>query len=89
MMQNIENNVLFINQIVPGFSKLCLRVLLMVLYLGTSLQASMVEIYTMSSGPTPYMAISNRIVTTIPQSATVLSNVPTSSWTYCFDANLT
>ncbi len=54
----------------------------MLLCLGISLQASAVEIYSMSSGPTPSMAIDNHKVGITPQSATMLSNVPTSNWTY-------
>lgn len=82
MNQKIKNEMLLKNRIVSGCPKLYLVVLSMILSISTNLQASIVKVYPMSSGPTPSMAIGNHIVTATPQSATILSNVPTSNWTY-------
>jgi len=82
MKRSSKNNMLSNNRMVPGCTKFFLTVLSMVLGISANLQGTMVEVYPMSSGPIPPMAIGNRIVTAVPQSATMLSDVPTSDWTY-------
>lgn len=83
MKQLIKNHFLLMRHPIGVNIQTLLIILLLVLFtICPVLQASVVELYAMSSGPTPSMAISNHIVTAIPQSATTLSNVPTSSWTY-------
>ena len=82
MKRNIKNNMLLKNRIAPKSAKLLLIMMLATLNINTNLQASTIELYSMSSGPISSMAIGDRIVTATPQSATILSNVPTSGWTY-------
>ena len=41
-----------------------------------------IEVMSMNSGPTAPIDVSDRIVTVFPQTAVMLGNVPTSSWTY-------
>ena len=63
--------------------RVLLRLSLVILFaVYSKSRASMIELYPMSSGPTPSMAIDNHKVGVTPQSATMLSNVPTSNWTY-------
>ena len=41
-----------------------------------------IEVMAMDSGPTPPAGVADHIVDVVPQSAIMLSGVPTSSWTY-------
>jgi hypothetical protein len=50
--------------------------------LFTDSQGRGITVTAMNSGPTPSADISQNIINVLPQSAVMLNNVPTSSWTY-------
>lgn len=62
--------------------KLFIAKLVFLVIFVPQLSASEVELYYMTSGPVPMSSLSDNIVGAISQSAVVLNNVPTSSWTY-------
>ncbi len=82
MKQNFKNDMLLKNRATSEYPKLFLMVLPMIISISTNLKAYMGDIHLMNSGPIPPMAIGNRIVMEVPQSATMLTDVPTSGWTY-------
>jgi hypothetical protein len=45
-------------------------------------QGNSISVTSMCTGPTPPMSVAQNIVAVVPQSAVMLDNVPTSSWTY-------
>ena len=52
------------------------------LMLNTRLCATEIDLYAIAAGPVPLASIANNKVEVLPQSATILNNIPTSNWTY-------